>query len=54
MITVPGWTIYATGGMSYGDTPTDLLDDFRDLDETRLSKAAGFFYPDPAFNTVPS
>lgn len=41
-IRVTGWTIYATGGMSYGDGPSDLFDYFEDLWASGLASAAGF------------
>jgi hypothetical protein len=42
-IEVPGWLIHLTGGGSWGDSPTELFDDFCDLEASRLSEAAGFY-----------
>lgn len=35
--------VYITGGLSGGDTPTDLWDSISALDQLGLLEAAGFF-----------
>lgn len=45
-ITVPGWTIYLTGGMSWGDNPSESFQPFLDLREViPLAAAIGFWAP---------
>lgn len=44
------WDIYVTGGLSWGDSPTDLFDAFWALDASGLATAIGFSWstwPDP-------
>jgi hypothetical protein len=41
-IIVAGHRVYLTGGMSFGDTPTDLFDVFAHAVETGVAEAAGF------------
>jgi hypothetical protein len=48
LITLPGWTVYVTGGSNAGDATTDLYEAFRDLDDSGLSVAAGFLHHSPA------
>jgi hypothetical protein len=39
---VPGWTVYLTGGDSWGDAPTEEWDLFATFHATGLAKVAGF------------
>jgi hypothetical protein len=36
---------YLTGGLSTGDPPTDLFDDFELLHATRIAETIGFYWP---------
>ncbi len=38
-----GWTVYITGGLSWGDTPTDCCEAITTLQETGILDAAGFY-----------
>ena len=38
-----GWTVYVTGGLSWGDRPTELSQTFDLLEELEITDAAGFF-----------
>lgn len=38
-----GWTVYITGGLSWGDRPTELSQTFDLLEELEITDAAGFF-----------
>lgn len=38
-----GWTVYVTGGLSWGDRPTELSETFDALEELEILDAAGFF-----------
>ena len=36
---------YVTGGLSTGDSPTDLFDDFELLHATHIAESIGFYWP---------
>jgi len=38
-----GWLVYVTGGMSWGERPTELAQTFDLLEQLEITDAAGFF-----------
>lgn len=42
-ITFDGWHVYVTGGLSWGERPTDLSMTFDLLEQLEITDAAGFF-----------
>jgi hypothetical protein len=48
------WDIYLTGGLSTGDTPTDLFDIFWALGSSGLDRAIGFGWPTPTTRPIRS
>lgn len=38
-----GWTVYITGGLSWGDSPTDCCEAITSLQDTGILEEAGFF-----------
>ena len=47
ILRVGDWDIYLTGGLSTGDTPTDLFDVFWALEVSGLDRVIGFSWPTP-------
>jgi len=42
ILRVPGWIVFASGGPSWGETPSQSFDDFWNLLAAGLAQAAGF------------
>ena len=42
-MTFDGWHVYVTGGMSWGERPTELAQTFDLLEQLEITDAAGFF-----------